>query len=500
MWNHFRQYPLFALIMMIGSIAMLVPALHAAKIGEWRVMQVFLDFFLLNLVLAIILGIAMMNRKVQNTARSHLITVLLTYTILPIFLAMPFVTLIPAIGPAQGYFEMLSSLTTTGATLINIPESIADPLHLWRAIVAWLGGFFVLVIAFGIMEPMNLGGFEIRSLVSGTSGANREGMDASERILKHVKTIGPIYTFATFVLAILLMMSGDRALVAMIHAMSVLSTSGISPESVVLDTASGRVGELFIALFMLLAISHRGFLMFSGRIKMGWIKRDVEVRMMLIAISAVILVLFARHWLAALDISRQEDLTGAMRALWGGVFTALSFLTTTGFESSDWQSARNWSGMDSPGIVLLALAVLGGGVATTAGGVKLLRMYALYKHGMREMERLVHPSSVGGAGLAARRFRREGAFIAWIFLMLFLVAISTFMLILTFLGVSFDNSIALSMAALTNTGPAATLLDPSFRYSDLSDFARYVLCVAMIFGRVEILAMVALLNPSFWRR
>jgi trk system potassium uptake protein TrkH len=140
---HLRKYPLFILIMMIGALSMTLPALHAAKLGELRVMQVFLSYELLVLIISVTLGIALMNRMPRISARSHLITIILVYGLLPLFLAMPFTALIPSIGPMQGYFEMLSSLTTTGATLINDPLSIAEPLHLWRALVAWMGGFFI---------------------------------------------------------------------------------------------------------------------------------------------------------------------------------------------------------------------------------------------------------------------------------------------------------------------------------------------------------------------
>jgi len=486
--------------MIIGALAMLMPALYAARLENWHVMQIFLDFALLNTVLAMILGLALMNRKPRITARSHLITVLLAYTILPVFLALPFVVLIPSMGLAQGYFEMLSALTTTGASLIDIPSSIADPLHLWRATVGWMGGFLVLIIAFSIMEPMNLGGFEIQSIVGGAGAGSRGSYDASHRIIRNVVLIGPTYVFATFALMVLLMLSGDRAFVAATHAMSILSTSGISAIGGITNAASGRMGELFMAIFLIFAVSYYSFQTFSKSIGLHWLRRDAEIRMMLIVITVVPVLLFLRHWIAAFDVNTEQNFWAALRTLWGSVFTSLSFLTTAGFESADWQSVRNWSGLDSPGIVLLALAMMGGGIATTAGGVKLLRIYALYKHGIREMERLVHPSSIGGAGMSARRFRREGAYIAWVFLMLFLVSIAAIMLLLTFLGLNFENSIALSIATLTNTGPAANMLDSTVNYSDLSHNARYILCIAMILGRVEVLALVALFNPDYWRR
>ncbi len=498
---HLRNYPLFVLIMMIGALSMIIPAVHAAKLGELRVMQVFLSYSLFILIISVILGLALMNRTPRISGRSHLITIFLVYTVLPVFLALPFATLIPSIGPMQGYFEMLSSLTTTGATLINDPLSIAEPLHLWRALVAWMGGFFVLVIALSVMEPMNLGGFEIRSTVLGSDGGTGSygTVDPAERIEKYAIKIAPVYVAVTFALMVLLFMLGDRAYVATIHAMSIISTSGISPIGGVMNAHSGRLGEMFMVIFLIFAVSNRSF-QTIGTGEWRWLKRDVEVRLMLMAVIGIPLLLFMRHWLASFEVSTQQDISAAFTAFWGSLFTVMSFLTTTGFESADWQTAQNWSGLSTPGVIFLALAVMGGGVATTAGGVKLLRIYALYKHGLREMERLVHPSSVGGAGMAARRFRREGAFMAWIFFMLFLIGIAAIMLALTFVGVSFEDSIALSIAAVTNTGPVAGMLNPGLRYTDIGISGQMILGVGMIFGRVEVLALIALFNPNYWRR
>ncbi|MGE4611622.1 MAG: potassium transporter TrkG [Paracoccaceae bacterium] len=498
---HFRKYPLFVLIMMIGACSMVLPAIHAAKLGDARVAQVFLSYALFILIISVIMGLALMNRVSRSTSRSHLVTIFLVYTLLPIFLAMPFGALIPSMGPIQSYFEMLSSLTTTGATLINDPLSIAEPLHLWRALVAWMGGFFVVIVALSVMEPMNLGGFEIRSLVLGSDGGTVAygAADASERIEKYVLKIGPVYVAVTFVLMAVLYMSGDRAYVASIHAMSIISTSGISPIGGTLHTESGRLGEMFMVIFLLFAVSNRGFQSFSTA-NWQWLKRDVEVRLMLIATLGIAIILFIRHWISVFEVSTQSNIGAAFAAFWGSIFTVMSFLTTTGFKSADWSVSQNWSGLSTSGVMFLALVVMGGGVATTAGGVKLLRIYALYKHGLREMERLVHPSSVGGAGMAARRFRREGAFTAWVFFMLFLVGIAMMMLALAFVDIGFDEAVAFSIAAVTNTGPVAGMLETGLQYTDIGISGQLILCVGMVFGRVEVLALIALFNPSYWRR
>ena len=234
----------------------------------------------------------------------------------------------------------------------------------------------------------------------------------------------------------------------------------------------------------------------------------------------VALTLFARHFLGAIGVSPTgargvlETLDNALSAAWGGIFNGLSYLTTTGWNSVEWQGARNWSGLSSPGLILAGLAMMGGGVATTAGGVKLLRVYALARHSQRELEKIVHPNSVGGGGLMARRLRNEGAYLAFIFFMLFASSIAVVIMLISLQGIEFDSATILSIAALTNTGPLAGAIPmvPTFQgsaglagapwegWAGLPGLTKAILAGAMIAGRVETLAILALLSPEYWRR
>ena len=149
----------------------------------------------------------------------------------------------------------------------------------------------------------------------------------------------------------------------------------------------------------------------------------------------------------------------------------------------------------------MGLALIGGGVATTAGGVKLLRVYALYLNGLREMERLVHPSSVSREAAGHKRIQKNGAFIAWIFFMLFALSFALIAVVLSALGVPFDQSVVLSIASLATTGPLIeSAAETPIRLIELNDAAKGVLCAAMVLGRLETLAIVALFTPDLWRR
>ncbi|TPE53149.1 TrkH family potassium uptake protein [Amaricoccus solimangrovi] len=494
-----RRFPGFIRVMLLASAMMLVPALIGASERDWLVARVFLIHGVFFAFLSVILGLAVMNRVPRIAERYHLVTLFLVYALLPLVLATPVNAIVPGVSIGAAYFEMLSCLTTTGATLFDrAPELLPAPLHLWRAMTGWAGGFMALVVVFAILAPMNLGGFEFAE-AAGVGNRSATIDEAARRLVRFSTEIGPIYAGLTGLLAMALLIAGDPPLVAVSHAMGTLSTSGVSPIGGVQDAPSGRLGEILVAILFLPAISHR-ITNYHLRHRRWPTFDDPQFRLMLISVLGVTLVLYLRAFAGAAEIDREHDLAGTLRALWGGFFTSVSFLTTTGYVSADWRASQLWSNLPQPGTILMGLAVMGGGIATTAGGVKLFRLYVLYRHGLREMDLLTHPSSVLRRGRGERLITPAGARIAFIFLMLFLIAIAVAMVGLAATGLGFEESLTFAIAALTTTGPLAGTLGEAGRYAALPDSALAILSLGMIVGRMETLVVVALLNPAFWRR
>ncbi|MDT0682879.1 potassium transporter TrkG [Roseicyclus sp. F158] len=495
------RLPLIVVLSGIASLAMFLPVFHAAAVEDAQSARAFLLGGAFGLIGTTLLGLATSAAPVRNVSRSHLLTLVAAYTILPIYLALP-VQAAAGVSLPDAWFEMVSSLTTTGATLWR-PLALPDTVHLWRATVGWLGGFLIWVAAFGLLAPMNLGGFEVTSTLRAGAGARADRISAEEadrRLYRVAETLAPIYAGLTGVLWLALAIAGERPLTAICHAMSTLATSGISPTGGTAASVSGIPGEMIIFVFLVFGVSRATFWT-EGRLP-TWerLSNDPELRMATACVTLVPVLLFLRHWIGAYEGRLEADLGSAIGALWGSIFSLLSFLTTTGFVSAEWDTARWWSGLQSPGLILLAAALVGGGVATTAGGVKLLRVFALYKHGVREMERLVHPHSIGGAGREARRIRRQGAFIAWIFFMLFAISLAVCSGLLAATGMSFDEAMVLSVAALSSTGPLVGVIQqPEYSFALLTDWGKAIAAVAMVVGRMETLAIIALFNPEFWR-
>lgn len=495
----------FLLIWAVFSVAMYAPSAYALVLDDYRSSRSFLYAGTMGLVLVGMILLARGTRPPRGGALAPLAALFATFSVLPLFLAIPFHDALRSTTLFNAWFDMVNAITTTGADIWADPGRLPPALHLWRAEVAWIGGLCMWVAASAVLAPLALGGFEVTA--RGQPGQVVSLPEMSERAdtrlrLRNVAyTLAPVYAGLTAVLWILQMMMGEAALTGLVHAMSVMSTSGISPVGGMEGARSGLGGEVVLFLFFFFALSRLTFSADTGMRGYLRLDRDPEFRTGILIVVGVPVLLFLRHWIAVYDLSEPAGLTSdAGRALWGAVFTVTSFLTTTGFVSTDWASAQHWSGLGTPGLILLGLALIGGGVATTAGGVKLLRVYALYLNGLREVQRLIHPSSVSGGSDRARRIRRDGAFIAWISFMLFALSLTAISLVLTGLGIEFEDALVLSIAALSTTGPLVDIAaEAPIRLIELGIAAKAVLAAGMVLGRLEMLAIIALMTPDLWR-
>ncbi|MCV6585327.1 MAG: TrkH family potassium uptake protein [Marinibacterium sp.] len=490
--------------------AMLVPAILAMVLGDEEQGRAFFFTALIGVIMVGLIQLATANRPIRYGTGGLLLTLLATFLLLPLYLALPVWDILGTTHYINAYFDMVSALTTTGADMVANPSRFSTPLHLWRAMVGWLGGLLMWVAASAILAPMNLGGFEVTArggVVGRPDHAGRgrarslsRSLEVSDRLGQSLRVLGPVYAGLTGAVCVLLLISGDDTLVALCHAMSVMATSGISPVGGLDHSASGLAGEIVLFLFMFFALSRLTFS--SDTVAAGdtRIDRDPEFRVGLLIIVVIPLLIFLRHWVAVYELDASDGVGVMAQGLWGAMFTVTSFLTTTGFVSSHWDTAQSWSGLGTSELVLMGLALIGGGVATTAGGVKLLRVYALYLNGLREMERLVHPSSVSGIRGPNRRIQRDGAFIAWVFFMLFGMSIASVTILLSAYDISFENALVLAVATLSTTGPLIEVVpEADIHLAALGAGPKLILCVAMVLGRLETLAIIALLTPNVWR-
>ena len=487
------RVPLIVLLLGLTGLAMLIPAIHALVLREHALARAFGYSGLLVTGLATMLALATARGLPRPAVRGLLPVLTAIYVILPAAMALP---LAEALGMRlqDAWFEMVSCFTTTGATLIETPRRLADPVHLWRGLAGWAGGLFVLVSAVAFLSPLRLGGYE---LLSPDPGQRLAGMPAPsverQRLRGAVRLVLPWYAGLTAAVWLALSVGGMAPFSGLMLAMATVSTSGILPRE-----SLGAVGfgpEVVLVLAMAAALS-RGLAMPGtppARTRGEGLRTDPELRLAALVVGVVALIVVARHWSGAYDPADAEDFPALGATAWGAVFTAVSFLTTTGLVSHDWIVARAWSGLTPPGLVLVGLALIGGGVATTAGGVKLLRVYAMTRLGGIEMARMVQPRLVDPGTETQRFLAGAGARAACLFAMVFAIVAVAILGLLLLTGPSLEEGLIFTIAALTTTGPLVEVAGATPLYwTGLSDAGRALMAGAMILGRLEILVVLAL--------
>ncbi len=449
--------------------------------------------------------------RFNRVKRSGLALVLTFYVIGPAIAAIPLLGLRSVADFDSAYFEMASALTTTGATIFWNLEDVQQAVILWRAMLSGFGGFVCLVSALAILAPLSIGGFEVDHMIDrrattinyaflcASEGARSRGLEA--RIIWASRIVLIPYLGMMALCTFFLAASGLNPFEAFCFALASVSTTGFAP------TASGVAGyNAFMTEFILLLVIIPAAIgitahMAARRSGIGSYLRNPELHYMAIAVFAVVAILFLRNWFGALETRSTDEIKQAFTALWGAFFMSVSFITTTGFESAAWEGATTWSGLETPGIVLLGLAITGGGAASTAGGIKLLRAALLAKHSMAELRRLARPASMQPIFSGGRVVTFDALSIVWIFVMLYLITVAVCALGLAASGLRFVDAFAASVAAISNTGPLLEIIAGEGRgYATHGTVARYILCAAMIVGRMETLAVIALCSVSAWRR
>lgn len=491
--------PLFFHLFGVASVAMLVPSAHALAVENYAEARSFFYTGLLGLFLLFMIALAASNRKIMESGVQQLASLALGFFLLPVFLAIPEYDIVQSTYFINAYLDMVSALTTTGLVVFE-PDRISDTLHLWRALVAWLGGALIWLAAAAILAPMNLGGFEVAADRNVHKAHFLTTAERKHFLQRTTIALFPLYSALTACLWLGLTISGIPGFDSLVFAMSVLATSGITGVNQIGDFGANWFAEFIIFLFLFLAITRGRIGQDSPSWGAGILPYGPELRL------GVTIIIFVGVLLAAMQLYNVETTNiplfglSALRALWADIFTVTSFLTTNGWSSAYWLETQNWSGFSVPGVLFLGIVLIGGGAATTAGGVKLLRVYALYTNAVREIDRLVHPSSVGQTRSVYQSELRSKAFIAWIFFMLFIISLALITLALAGAGMSFEVALVSCISALSTTGPLMDMvLNDSIDFIALGAVSKLVMSFAMVLGKLEVLVLLALFTPEIWR-
>ena len=494
MWARFQKLPLAISIPTLFILMLMIPSVHGFISGDSHKGRSFFYAVLLGLF-----GLTFLRFSLQGTVfpmhrHAQLWSLIAFFLGFPLLLAIPLYEVSAAGQFIDAYLDIVSTVTTTGLPVFA-PGSLSETLVIWRVSLGWASGFLIWVFAWSIFAPLNLGGFEHlgargEAMTQTQNARQTTGRLPAEKFWSEAVRLGPVYLWITLAAALaLLIVSGDPSY-ALLRAMATIATFGIEiPEH---SGAGGVGGEVILALVMLFALSRSTFSTVFARARKWRVTEDPELRV------AAGLVLVATLVLIGQGARYVEGLGAHLELVWGAFFTSLSYLTTTGLASDSLPVGL--VNLDPVEIILVALAMIGGGVATTAGGIKLLRVFILTGHSRAEVNRLIAPSQVMSGQIESRSHDHHSAMLACVFLVLFILVMGAITLALSVAGSPVKDSLYLTLATVTNTGPllptgsgAETLV------MSLPTQAKMILAAAMVLGRLEVLALLALLNPDIYR-
>jgi trk system potassium uptake protein TrkH len=465
------------------SLAMLVPAFvdFYFRNADW---QVFALSAMFTGGMSLATALATQGRRVTANARFGFLIVNLLWATTALFGAVPLLASSLDLSLADAVFESVSALTTTGSTVIAGLDSLPPGILVWRSLLQWIGGLGVIVLGLLILPFLNIGGVSYFKLESSDIEDR-----PFERLSVFVMSILAIYASLTFACAIAYAAAGMSGFDAANHAMTTLSTGGYSTHDASFGFYGDNLPMLWIAsVFMFiggLPFSILALLAFRGRLDAA---RDPQIRLfaLYVLFFAVVVAVYVRVR------------TGApfIEALTHSVFNFVSIITTTGYASQDYST---W-GAFAVACAFIA-TFLGGCSGSTAGGIKAYRFIILFELMSNGLRRLVYPSSVHTVRYGDRPVDDDMQRAVVLFIASFFVIWGAATVMLAATGLDFMTAMTGALTALTNVGPGlGDVIGPAGNFAPLPDAAKWILVLAMLLGRLEILTVLVIFAPVFWRR
>ena len=459
--------------------------MFAFGFGENDLGQTFLISAGLTFFAGFALVIATRGSAAAVSKREGFLVAVLAWAGYAFFGALPFFFSGYVDSAVDAYFEALSGLTTTGATIFLEVESLPRSLLIWRALLQWVGGLGTIVLALALLTSAGVGGMHM--FASRMPWRDRD--DLQRRLRQAALSMSWVYVVLTVACGALLWAVGMPPFDALSHALTTMSTGGFSTRDAGIAAFESRSVEIVLMVFMIAAATNftLHWALFYGRAPRY--HRDMESRYFAaVLIAGAVLAVAALIWL------NDQSIGSSIRV---GLFSAVSVVTTTGFSAAGSSAVAGWP-VVLP-VILIALMLIGGSAGSTAGGIKLMRLIITFKLAGRELARLSHPHGVVRLHFGRRPVDEETLRSVWGFLTITMSAFAAIAIALSLLGVDLRTAISATAATLSNTGAALPMIDDGSAYGEFSTGAKWVLSLSMILGRLELVTILVLLTPAFWR-
>ena len=399
--------------------------------------------------------------------------------------ALPFYLYFPNISYTDAFFEAVSGLTTTGATVMSSLDTLAPSLNFWRHMMNWLGGMGIIVLAVAILPMLGVGGTQL--FKAEIPGIDKDSKMAP-RISQTAKRLWLVYLTFTLLTCMGLKWAGMGWFDAVCHAMSAFSLGGFSThDASIAFFDSPAIEAVLIAATLLGAVNFASHFAMAREKSPKPYWRDEEARAMLTILAASIAAASVYMW--------QQGYYTPLEALRYVGFNFVSIGLANGFANADFAT---W-----PLLVTLWMFFLSNVLANTGsmgGGIKMARALVLAKFSLREVSLLLHPNAVRTVKLNRRSISDRTAMAVMAFIFVYFMTVVIFTLGLLASGMDFITALSATIACITNAGPGLGAVGPADNYSALSDLQKWMCAAVMLLGRLEIFTVFILFTPDYWKK
>ena len=473
------------LMLVVFSIAYMMP-IAASLIYHDGTFASFLLAMIWTSAVGFLMWMLTRRYKGELTIRHGYLLVVAMWTAMPAVATLPLLLEITGLSFTDAYFETMSGLTTTGATVLTGLDNLPPAINIWRHELNWLGGMGIIVLAVAILPLLGIGG---RQLFKAETPGPMKDSALTPRITETARNLWLVYLGITIACIASLKLAGMNWLDAICHAFAAMGLGGFSTHDASVGYFNSPAIEAVLIVFMLLAAMN-----FSTHFLVWRKKSLVPYRLDVEGLATVGLVLVSCVGIAGF-LWWQGTYPGFLTALRHASFNLVSVATDCGFASVDF---NQWP-IFAP-LWMLFLSCITASSGSTGGGIKMVRTLVLVKQAGREFVKLLHPAAVNPMKIGGQVIPNSVVFSVLGFIFLYFMSVVTLTFALLISGLDFISAFSAVIACINNAGPGLGVVGPASNFGVLTDFQTWICTIAMLIGRLEIFTVLILFTPQFWRR
>ena len=475
----------FSKVLMLFALAFLLP-LGVSLLLDDGAHLAYDEAVLATFFSGLVLWLLSRRGKRELQTRDGFLLVVLIWAVLPVYSSIPLLLHLPELTFTDAYFEAVSGLTATGATVLSGLDSLPPSINIWRTEMHWIGGMGVIVLVVAVLPMLGVGG---RQLFKAETPTPMKDSKLTPRMAETAKGLWQVYVLITAICMLSLWAGGMSGIDAVVHGFSVMALGGMSSHDASMAYFDSPRLEFIVIVFALIAgISFSThFMAFRTRSLLAY-RFDSEIRwyFTVLGSSVAVLTLFLLH---------EGFYPDVFRALRYAAFNTVSVATTLGFSTTDYNV---WPYFAPLWMLFLSSFIASSG--STGGGIKMLRAVLLYKQVYRELIKLIHPRAEIHTKVGRQAVPNKIIYAVLAFLFIYVASIVVLSFVLSASGLDVFTAFTAVVAMVNNTGPGLGQVGPAGTYAILNDFQTWVCSFAMLLGRLEFFTLLVVLTPVFWRK